>query len=144
MDLKWNTPVESLTKSEISRIFVLTVQLCQEEFGPPVAGKIPSLKIRPRSLCVCAGQYCWVKNQITVVIKQNPTLRSLIDTIIHEYVHSVQDLDMYFFLEEVFGYRSNPLEVQAVKIAEKWRTPFLRAIKSQEKIILQKNHRIFD
>jgi hypothetical protein len=74
-------------------------------------------------------------NQIIIFRPNVKSFINFIDTIIHEYIHYMQDLSDYNDLEIAYGYDDHPLELEANKIAEehKWNC------KNYVKNLLEKN-----
>lgn len=72
------------------------------------------------------GEYCQATNTITVfyatIKRLNPltALYEAIKTIIHEYIHYLQDLTNYELFSQQYGYWYNPLEVQARDMANNY------------------------
>ena len=109
-------------------------QWCVNKFGTDSAnykGKPPAIVFRPYGLTETgtiayktSGVYERDRNQIwvffAIIKKQHPdtALYEGIKTIIHEYIHYLQDLSNYNLLSEFFGYWNNPREVEARTIAD--------------------------
>ena len=62
----------------------------------------------------------WVKedNLITIHLKRNKTIKSLTASLLHEYCHYTQNMKLYFYYTEKFGYWKNPYEIQAEDFAK--------------------------
>lgn len=64
------------------------------------------------------GSYKAHLNQITIYLDGHSNELELIGTVIHEYIHYLQPLaQTYDLLDDHFGYKNNPLEIEAKTIA---------------------------
>jgi hypothetical protein len=61
----------------------------------------------------------WVKddNLITIHLKRNKTIKSLTISLLHEYCHYTQDMNIYYEFADKYGYWKNPYEIQAEDFA---------------------------
>jgi len=58
------------------------------------------------------------KNLININVKSHKTLVSICDTVIHEFVHWLQNLKYYHRYEKKYGYDNNPYELEAITVAK--------------------------
>ena len=65
------------------------------------------------------GDYDFEDNIISIYKNQHKSVIEIIHTIIHEWCHYKQSTKKYYQYDEWFGYKNNPLEIEADKIANK-------------------------
>jgi len=120
-----STKIKSLTHSQIGHITSDTIGWCLSNMKKPkrkrygfsiprisaFISKRKSYKEIPSN--DARGEYMPYTNQIIVVPSNIKTVWELIETVIHEYTHSTQDLKVYQECNAVFGYWNNPYEVEA-------------------------------
>ena len=75
------------------------------------------------------AEYCYKYNEITVYPSEHNNIRELIDSVIHEFTHQRQDMSKYFETLNKSGYNDHPLEIEANKIAKKYRKECWYSIK---------------
>jgi len=119
------TKIKSLTYGQIGHITADTMGWCLVNMKKPkrkryglnmpklsaFISKRKSVKEIPSN--DARGEYMPYTNQIIVVPSNIQTVWELIETVIHEYTHSTQDLKHYNECNVVFGYFNNPYEVEA-------------------------------
>lgn len=131
--LKWNTPVTKLPPGTLELISLEIFRYCRNVLKmKPRGGVYPSLVIFPRKYPNLYGQYIFYSHQIEIYPRRCKTLRRFVDTVIHEYVHSCQPWikSRYSAQSQEFGYRKNPYEVEARRIAKEERTKCIRHLNS--------------
>lgn len=74
------------------------------------------------------GEYCSGNNWLTINLHNCVSIKDIITTTIHEYVHFCQDLKDYGKMSKKMGYENNPYEVEA-RDNEKYYTNCWRSIK---------------
>ena len=87
---------------------------------------IPSIKINYKKSGNLLGTYSFKSKVIEIFVRKHETLESIVDTIIHEYVHHLQlrnqnDDMKYDSNSRRVGYYDNPFEVEARELARKYR-----------------------
>ena len=65
------------------------------------------------------GEYRYWDNEIIIYYNNCGNVRNLIRTIIHEWQHQLQPMTKYEALDTKYGYRKNPLEIEAEAAEEK-------------------------
>lgn len=65
------------------------------------------------------GYYDPFSNTLVIYRSAHKNLTEFIDTIIHEYVHYLQDHEEYEVLSKSHGYKDHPHEIEAVSVAKK-------------------------
>jgi len=70
----------------------------------------------------------------TMIINPRGSLINICDTVIHEYIHYLQDMWVYNELLEEYGYEDHPQEIEAETIAEKYKWDLRRYFKENRKI----------
>jgi hypothetical protein len=101
----------------------LVLDWCHANLGNPKSSK-PNLTLKYYTHKKIAGLYISSSNECQIYINNNLTLREITNTVIHEYVHSLQrnkTFDkMYEKHQREIGYEKNPFEVEARDIAKKY------------------------
>jgi hypothetical protein len=114
-----------MNKNDINRKVIKTaLEYCVETFGlSKYNGPIPNIIIkrtRVKDDKRCRGQYDSTNNTIIVIPVAHSSFIDVINTIIHEYTHYLQDLGIYSILYRSFGYWDHPQEIEADKIATEY------------------------
>ena len=65
------------------------------------------------------GEYRYWDNEIIIYYNNCGNIKNLIRTIIHEWQHQLQPMTKYEALDTKYGYRKNPLEIEAEAAEEK-------------------------
>jgi hypothetical protein len=81
----------------------------------------PGVYVLRRNKKHYTGVADWTKedNLITIHLQRNKTIKSLTSSLLHEYCHYTQDMNLYFEYNDLFGYWKNPYEIQAEEFAMK-------------------------
>ena len=138
--MKLTTKITNLTKKQQRTVVKETVLWCQGFFGVNNRRKeaftfkvTPQPKRHFKKHGKIHGQFDEIENVLVVYPENNPDVRELIKTTIHEYTHYLQPIrSKYHDYNEWFSYDDNPLEVQA-RLNEKL---YRNCWKSIKKIIL--------
>lgn len=64
------------------------------------------------------GYYCSENNIIWIYKSEHKSALDIIDTIIHEYTHYLQNLDEYGVMFKVYNYKTHPMEIEARQTAK--------------------------
>ncbi len=134
MQLKWDTEISGLTKRELNGIGWEILYYCRNILGMKPRGNVyPYLHIYPRKRSECYGEYSSSPHAIEIYAAECDTLRRFVDTIIHEYTHSCQGWVgvKYSAYNRKFGYRNNPFEIEARKVAKETRTDCIRFLRER-------------
>jgi hypothetical protein len=83
-----------------------------------------------------AGQF---DGKVIVYLKSNPDIPVLVNTVLHEVMHYIQSktdkqFKLYGQYTRSYGYRNNPLEIEARAFAEKHCKPCLKYLESKQLI----------
>jgi len=86
----------------------------------------PSIKINYSKNGKVLGRYSFHSKVIEIYVRKHESLESIVDTIIHEYIHHLQlrnqkDDMKYDSNSRRIGYYDNPFEVEARELARKYR-----------------------
>lgn len=107
-----------INKKNLKRI----LNWCKDYYGESKFKNIDTLKIYIDDTMDCAGAYCTRQNTIFVNTKVHRSFIDVINTMIHEYTHFRQDINvMYFKYLKVysFNYENHPYEITATETAER-------------------------
>jgi Zn-dependent peptidase ImmA (M78 family) len=75
------------------------------------------------------GEYRYWDNEIIIYYNNCGNVKNLIRTIIHEWQHQLQPMTKYEALDAKYGYRKNPLEIEAEAAEEKYYKELWMSIK---------------
>lgn len=111
---------ELITKSTAEHILLW----CTLKYGSSIWNETGLIKLKIRSSINYWGKYYAEDNNMCVIfvnLKFHTTLKELIDTVIHEYIHHKQPL--FYKYNEYFdlGYtiKNHPFEIEAAQIASR-------------------------
>ena len=122
------TDTSTLTRSVINKITKETIKYCIAELGTKHALELPAVSVVKRGRSRRYGQYDPIKNKIEIHYNICGTVKMMIQTIIHEYTHYMQNLKKYDILYSKFGYDRHPQEIEAC-MNEKLYSPCWKQIK---------------
>lgn len=91
----------------------------------------PNIRINNTTKGSVLGEYFYHSKTIEIYYRKHTTIKVLVGTIIHEYVHHLQirhhrDDMKYDAMDRKVGYYNNPFEVEARMIAKKYREQCIR------------------
>ena len=95
---------------------------CKNHYGESKFKNMHFLDICIDNTMDSCGTYCTVHNTIFINVKYHKTFMDAIDTVIHEYVHFKQDINvMYFkyFKYYKYSYENHPYEITARETAKR-------------------------
>jgi hypothetical protein len=116
---------------------LVLVQWCKDKFGKSKFQKsFPKIVISHKQENVC-GLYFPSQNEIHIFPKQHKTFIDLCDTIIHEYTHYLQKMEMYdvYFYKHKRNYDNHPYEITANNKGAKYRSELKKYFNSVKKTI---------
>ena len=96
----------------------------------PSKEKLPKLWVDWERQHRCYGEYDYTDNKIIVYPLIHETVKDIIDTIIHEWIHFLQDTEEIIESIERYKYfkSANPKELEAINLAKKYTKECLRDI----------------
>lgn len=101
----------------------MVLDWCHENLGNSIKSK-PNLTLKYYPHKKLAGVFISSSNECQIYIHNHQTLREITNTVIHEYVHSLQKSKtfdkMYQKHQREIGYEMNPFEVEAREVAKKY------------------------
>ena len=112
------TPTSDLTVYQIRRIICETIKWCETNVGT---------KSRPVNFCVrtlgkkyepAYGMYDYNTRTIMVFRNYSPTVKCVVQSVLHEYTHYLQNLRWYDNVLKKVGYENHPQEIEA-RMSEK-------------------------
>jgi hypothetical protein len=122
MELRLSTTTKELGKKKIEVIVKTSIDWCVKNMGVNKRRK-EKINYLVYSQDMSAdgsrnlGCYDPDFNTIGVTYNLCKNVRELIETVIHEYQHSLQPLSYYQKYDRQYGYKNNPLEVEARMVA---------------------------
>ena len=120
--MKGTIKTSKLTYKEIRTIVSHTVKWCEQNLGTNNRRKNKfkiSVKKQTKSEVknhdLLMGSFCAYTNSLTVYYDNNPTVKDLIKTTIHEYTHFLQPIRSYYHkIAKLIPYNKHPMELEAV------------------------------
>ena len=124
------TRTAKLDQNTLNKIALITLMCCKQTFGiNPKKRTDVKMKLIANN-DTCFGCYCPKTNTIKVYTDKNQNVELLIQTIIHEYTHYLQNLWKYYYLvNKVTGYENNPYEHEACRNEMIYYKPFFSHVK---------------
>ena len=113
--LRLSTRVEDLDRATLREVVKYATQYCTETFGTRKKRNPFTVSIvKQRSGEPAYGQYCPYDNKLFIYHNNCPTVKLVIQTVIHEYTHYLQPVkSKYSKLMDIYGYDKHPMEVEA-------------------------------
>jgi Zn-dependent peptidase ImmA (M78 family) len=122
--IKYKSALTGIDIKKLRKISKLTFEWCVQNMGKhPVYG-LPKIICRENTKTDQRGYYDFDlgRHHIVIYIRGNDDIQNLIDTIIHEYKHSLQNMrKSYCKLERELGYWNHPMEKEARSTAKSLR-----------------------
>lgn len=109
---------KDINKKNLKKI----LKWCKDTYGESRFKKMDTLKVIIIPTMDAAGAYCTIQNAIFINPKRHDSFIGVIDTMIHEYTHFKQDINvMYFkyFKEYTYNYENHPYEITARETASR-------------------------
>ena len=128
------TPISGLSKYKVRKIAALVVDFCSINLGKCRNKQFPMTYVSYSNSEEFIGEYDPFNHEILVYAKNCPTVMELVKTIVHEWTHSKQRVKSdYQRLHRKFGYRDNPLEIEAFASEKIWGRKALNYVKKSLK-----------
>jgi len=114
------TPTSELTTHQIRTIVCETIRWCETNLGT---------KSRPVNYCVrtlgvksvpAYGMYDNKRRTISVFRDYSPTVKSVVQVVLHEYTHYLQNLRWYNNVLSKVGYDNHPQEKEARMVENRY------------------------
>jgi len=122
--IRYNTPLDNLRLGQVREISDLTLSWCIAMFG------VNNRKRKPLTLCVefthvdgdAYGMYVSEDNRIFIYLSHVKNIKSLVSTIIHEYIHTLQPIGSKYteLMKQYKYYSRHPYERQAIYYEKKY------------------------
>jgi hypothetical protein len=123
------TDTSTLSRTVINKITKETIKYCMQTLGVKSSIPVPSVSVVKRVGSCRYGHYNINFNKIEIHYNICGSVQMMIQTIIHEYTHYIQNMKHYHILYKKYGYDKHPQEVEARK-NEKLYSPCWKQIKS--------------
>jgi len=120
--LRLNTRVENLDRATLREVVKYATQYCTDTFGTRKKQVPFSVSItKQRSGEPAHGQYCPYDNKLFIYHNNCPTVKLVIQTVIHEYTHYMQPVKTkYHKLMDIYGYDKHPMEIEAREMEQEY------------------------
>ena len=122
------TDTSTLTRTALRLIAKETIQYCVATMGKKRSTPLPTVSVIKRGGSRKYGQYDVTNNHIVIFYNVCGTVQMVIQTLIHEYTHYIQNLKNYDVLFSQHGYEKHPQEIEARR-NEKLYSPCWKQIK---------------
>lgn len=126
------TDTSTLTRTALRLIAKETIDYCISTLGVKRSLPIPTVSVVKRGRSRRYGQYDITNNHIQIHYDICKDVKTVIQTIIHEYTHYLQNLRKYYVLSLEYGYDKHPQEIEARK-NERLYSPCWKQIKHKLK-----------
>jgi hypothetical protein len=96
----------------------------------------PSFEIKYYKSKKLMGSYNGSNDHITIYLKNHKDIPSIVDTVLHEICHHIQNKSkkdtykLYGHYSKKYGYKNNPLEIDSRKFANKHTLPCIKHLES--------------
>ena len=107
------TPTSDLTVAQIRNIVKETIRWCQDNLGTKSYKVDYSVRTLGEKYTPAYGMYDPTKRTIMVFRNYSPTVKSVVQAVIHEYTHYLQNLRWYGKVLDKVGYYKHPQEIEA-------------------------------
>jgi len=109
------TPTSEMTSPQIRRVVLETIKWCEANLGKKCKSRTLKYKVRTLgpAYTPAYGMYDPVKNTIYVFRNHAPTVKMVVQSVLHEYTHFLQNLRWYGHVLSEVGYQNHPQEKQA-------------------------------
>ena len=118
-----STQLDLMDKKTMREVVKLTTKYCVDTFGINNRKKTEFVVsiCKQRSGEIAYGQYCPYDNKITIFYDNCPTIKHVVQTVIHEYTHYLQPVkSSYHKLLKKHGYDNHPMEIEARNMENKY------------------------
>ena len=107
------TPTSELSVRQIRSIVCETIRWCETNLGTKRYGVNYCVHTRGVKYSPACGVYDYGKRTITVFRDYSPTVKSVVQVVLHEYTHYLQNLRWYDNVLSKVGYNNHPQEIEA-------------------------------
>jgi len=109
--LKTNT--QDLPLKKVKEISSLTLMYCIAKFGVHKYKKVPTISVINNPDRKYYGMFVCGTNKIVINRAHAFSVKLLVQTILHEYTHYLQNMNEYKLVLKKVGYNKHPYEVEA-------------------------------
>jgi hypothetical protein len=107
------TPTSDLTVHQIRRVVCETIRWCETNLGTKSYGVNYCVRTRGDKSTPVYGWYDNKRRTIAVFRDYSPTVKSVVQVVLHEYTHYLQNLRWYNNTLSKVGYDKHPQELEA-------------------------------
>jgi hypothetical protein len=107
------TPTSELSVRQIRTIVCETIKWCETNLGTKRYGVNYCVHTRGVKYIPACGMYDYNSRTITVFRDYSPTVKSVVQVVLHEYTHYLQNLRWYNNTLKKVGYDNHPQELEA-------------------------------
>ncbi len=110
--------VGDINKRNLNKI----LRWCKDHYGKSKFKSMRTLSVVIDTEMDASGAYCTIQNKIFINPNHHDSFIGVVDTMIHEYTHFRQDINvMYFkyFKKYNYSYENHPYEITATHVAQR-------------------------
>jgi len=107
------TPTSELTVRQIRSIVCETIRWCETNLGTKSFKVSYCVRTRGEKYSPVSGIYDYGNRTIKVFRNYSPTVKSVVQVVLHEYAHYLQNLRWYNNVLSKVGYENHPQEIEA-------------------------------
>ena len=107
------TPTSDMTVHQIRRVVCETIRWCETNLGTKRYGVKFCVRTLGNKYTPAYGMYDGQKRTIYVFRNYAPTVKMVVQSVLHEYTHYLQNLRWYNNVLSKVGYEEHPQEVEA-------------------------------
>lgn len=120
-----------MDKKDILLIADAALSWCIDKWGNKCKFENITIEVKKMKML---GKYDFEYGHI-IISENHKNLIDIVDTVIHEFIHSTQDPYKYYKAQKKYKYDENPFEIEAYNKADKWKTKCLKDIINYKKRI---------
>jgi hypothetical protein len=114
------TPTSDLTVHQIRRVVCETIRWCETNLGTKSYGVNYCVRTLGDKSVPAYGWYDGKRRTISVFRDYSPTVKSVVQVVLHEYTHYLQNLRWYNNTLMKVGYNNHPQEKEARMVENRY------------------------
>jgi hypothetical protein len=114
------TPTSELTVHQIRRVVCETIRWCETNLGTKSYGVNYCVRTLGDKSVPAYGWYDGKRRTISVFRDYSPTVKSVVQVVLHEYTHYLQNLRWYNNTLMKVGYNNHPQEKEARMVENRY------------------------
>lgn len=107
------TPTSEMTVHQIRRVVCETIRWCETNLGTKSYGVNYCVRTLGEKYVPAYGWYDGRRRTISIFRNHSPNVKMVVQTVLHEYTHYLQNLRWYQNVLSKVGYDNHPQELEA-------------------------------